>query len=377
MTDYVTMPDGSQDRLIIAYTTTEYTDLKNSVTKLLKKNGTKEALEKLLAKEHKLPAFVHDYMRARFHVSRDDYVAALPFIESALNRLESHDLAPTPFPHFVPQQHDIQRDIYGMAGEVFANCGKEKEAKRAYEDYQLVICRIHSDESYEDSLLSFRKYNDYSLQDLINDTLTVSSPKRMNDPYDTLLLKWGEVVKINKSKKLHTSFLCESFNAYRIRSFFRLKDENGRQTISNVLMWSHYADEHKGFCIQYKFSKEFFVTEERRTIRFKDIKYHKADEPLNLNTNTLNTDVALCLKLDDWSYENESRIITYLPDEAGDFVSLPLGVAVQIKAIFFGYLCPDETIRAVKNALRDKPKIKFYRMVSDYSNIFSLRALAL
>ena len=257
MTDYVTMPDGSKAKIVVAYSMTEYTDLYNAVIGLLKKDGSLEALENLLANEQKLPAFVHDYMRAKFHVSHDDYAAALPFIEKSLERLESQDISPA---IIVPQDHLIMRDVYGMAGEVFANCGKVKEAKRAYEDYQLVICRIHSDDSYEDSLLTFRNYSVFTLQDLINGTLTVCRPTKLNDPYDTLLLKWGEIVRQNKSKKPHASFLCDSFNAYRIRSFCKLKDKNGRSAVTNVLMWSHYADEHRGFCIEYNLSFADFCT---------------------------------------------------------------------------------------------------------------------
>lgn len=350
---------------------TEYTDLYNAVVELLKNDGTIGELKKLLAREHKLPAFVHDYMRAKFYVFHDDYATALQFIEKALKRLESQDISPA---SIVPQDHLIMRDVYGMAGEVYANCGKAKEAKKAYEDYQLVICRIRSDDSYENCLLSFRNYSVFTLQDLINGTLTVCRPIKLNDPYDTLLLKWGEIARQNKSKKPHTSILCDSFNAYRIRSFCKLKDKNGRLAVNNVLMWSHYADEHRGFCIEYKFDKNFFVTEDRRTFRFKDIQYHNHEEPLNLDTSSINTNDALCAKLEDWAYENEARLITYMPDEKGDFVPLSLGSSVQIKAVYFGYLCPDIRVQTIKKILSGNPDIQYYKMNSTPEDIYHLTA---
>lgn len=371
MNNYVTMPDGSRARLVEGYSMNEYTNLFNAVVDLLNKDESIDALETLLSQEHKLPAFVHDCMRAKYHASHDDYVSALPFIESALKSLELMDISPA---IFVPQEHSIMRDMYGMAGEIYANCGKSNEAKRAYEDYQLVLCRIRSDESYEEHILSFRNYSVFTLQDLINETLTVCSPTEMNDPYDTLLLKWGEVVRHNKAAKRHTSFLCDSFNSYRIRSFCKLEGKNGELTISNVLMWSHYADEHKGFCVEYQFSKEFFVTEDRRTIRFKDIQYHKKDQPFNLNTNTINTDAALCAKQDDWAYENEARLITYMPDEKGKFVSIPLGTAGKISAIYFGYLCPEIRIQTVRRVLSNHPEIRYFKMSSNPEDIYHLVA---
>lgn len=373
MTDYVTTPDGRKLVVSRGYTGKEYKELFNLVGASLKNGGSLDDIEAILSNDIRLPDFVKDFMRAKYHVFHNDYLKALPLIDEVVRRMEADDTAPE---QFVPEAHQIIRDVYGLAGEIYANCGQKEKALHAYQDYQLVICQLSPSKSYE-GLLSFRNYNVHTLEDLLNRTLTVCSPTVMNDPYDTLLLKWGEAVRLNKASKPHVPLLCESFNSYRIRSFCKLKDEEGRSTIKSVLMWSHYADGHKGFCIEYNFSKDFLVTEERRVIRFKDIMYWDKDNTLDLNINSITTDTALCLKLYDWKYENEIRLITYMPDEEGNFVSLPLATSARIKSIFFGYKCPDEHIKTITKALSSFPDIKYYRMVSRSESIFHLDAVPL
>ena len=371
MKDSIIMPDGTQRVIGKAYTFHEYTDLFNKVGQALSNGESINAIDNILSGDYGVPDFVKVFMRAKFHVYHLDYQTALPLIENVLCRVEAKDISPV---SFVPQEHDILRDIYGLAGEVFANCDKHAEALIAYQDYQLVLSRIKSDDSYSNNLLSFRKFNVFALQDLINDTITVCSPSVMNDPYDTLLLKWGEYVKMNKSGKKHTRDLCKSFESYRIRSFCKIYDEKNQPTVSNILMWSHYADEHRGICIEYQFDKAFLATEERKTIRMKDIIYRRKEEGFNLETNSINTNEALCYKLNDWEYENEVRLITYIPDESGPFVSIPMNSLVRINSIYFGYRCPDVTIKTVKSILSKYPDVRYYRMQSDYSSIYSLDA---
>ena len=63
--------------------------------------------------------------------------------------------------------------------------------------------------------------------------------------------------KLCKEQK-HIKPYSKSFDYFRIRSFCINEDK----TIGNVVMWSHYAGEHTGFCIKYKLSKHFMCQEE-------------------------------------------------------------------------------------------------------------------
>jgi len=197
----------------------------------------------------------------------------------------------------------------------------------------------------------------------------------MNDPYDTLLFKWGENREKNKPDRKHIPILRESFNSYRIRSFCRTEDKDGNSTIANVLMWSHYADSHKGFCVKYHFSDSFLKTEKRCTTRFKDIIYKDREEPFSIEKDKLTTDVLLLSKHDAWSYENEVRLIACLPDENEEHIGIQLDDESFIESIYFGYRCDEKTITQVKSALKGTPRIQFFKMISDDNDIYSLKEL--
>ena len=75
----------------------------------------------------------------------------------------------------------------------------------------------------------------------------------------------------------------------------------------HVLMWSHYADCHRGICLEFKVCEEKgFFTEAH------DVKYQPTRPVFNMITgdhHEIGRD-ALLTKADFWSYENEVRIVS-------------------------------------------------------------------
>ncbi len=76
------------------------------------------------------------------------------------------------------------------------------------------------------------------------------------------------------------------------------------QTYKNILMWSHYADKHKGLCIGFnprKSMETFPILHVKYEQDFKPIDYFsdKADALLNV----------MITKSVDWKYEEEMRIL--------------------------------------------------------------------
>lgn len=73
----------------------------------------------------------------------------------------------------------------------------------------------------------------------------------------------------------------------------------------NILMWSHYADYHKGLVIEFDLEKDldFFVTPI-------DIKYVESYEPTNYFVDQQEAiNKIISTKSSHWSYENEVRIL--------------------------------------------------------------------
>ena len=82
----------------------------------------------------------------------------------------------------------------------------------------------------------------------------------------------------------------------------------------NRLMWSHYADGHKGFCVEYDFSQSkellpfpVYYTNERPLVPWKAA---IDNTPENMAAATVDLILTLLTKDSAWSYENEWRILT-------------------------------------------------------------------
>lgn len=264
----------------------------------------------------------------------------------------------------------IERQIYQIAGEVYAIKENYDKSLEFYQKYHYVQSFLKSEfEENEIKLFSFRKLNKYSLADLINKTITVCHPSLMNDPFDSLFALWSKPDNLNLScsEKTHIQPYSKSFDYFRIRSFSSCSPKN-------VLMWSHYGDEHRGFCVQYRLSKHFIKEEENdlnKHMYLKKIEYTK--NKISVEVNTLNSTLGFATKYRDWKYEKEVRLISYNPQVEGKFHSISLDSDSGIGAIYFGYRCDENDIKTIMNICSERYKgIKFYKMELNPTNIYKL-----
>ena len=140
-------------------------------------------------------------------------------------------------------------------------------------------------------------------------------------------------------------------------------------------MWSHYADEHKGFCIKYKLSRHFIKQEETdicEHMYLEKVDYKKVAE--DLNNKSITSKVALATKKSEWKYENEIRLIVYNGNKTDEHYGIPLDKESNIEAIYFGYRCPSSTINCITNIFKQKNTRlpHFYKATIDKSNVYNL-----
>lgn len=349
---------------------TELKQIEKSYDEIKMSEGSYNDLKNKISQYEKyFPISTKYYYALFYHECAKEAEKADQIITNALSELEKSKL--TPIEIFLG--NSLLIDVYGLAGEIYAHNNKPELSLRQYQNYQLYLSRIKSTDIHDD-LLTFRNYNEYTLSDLINNEVTLCSPRVMNDPYDTLLLKWGEhFANDTNHPRKHIGPLLQSMESYRIRSFCKLRNKENDNMIGNILMWSHYAGQHKGFCIQYHFSDQFTnATTEKRTTRLKEIIYRNNKDALDITRSTIDTNIGLCTKHIDWQYENEVRLISYELGSSDLFCPVPLDDASYIKCIYFGYKCDDKNIRTIKKILANKPEIEYYKMKSDYKDIFRL-----
>lgn len=217
-------------------------------------------------------------------------------------------------------------------------------------------------------LYKYQDINDYSLKNLYNDTLYFRNASDFNDPYDSALtmsdIKFLEEDKVKEfatrfslSTQLPKDEVQRYFTELPINEAFRrlvektplyltpeqreillkkllnaIKEEDEKfvtgvsdlyqrriyatcfsEIPNSMLMWSHYANNHKGMVLEYDFnelySKEYldllinlhpiFYTNKLLNLA----EYDKVKEKIFIST------LAAISKSDEWEYENEWRII--------------------------------------------------------------------
>jgi len=225
-------------------------------------------------------------------------------------------------------------------------------------------------------LYKYRAFNKYSLSMLINREMWVPKPELFNDPFDCSLkpatpkttedgvhqlfqiidelyesqkaeeMK-AEILEEKKASpvnEVQDNALLEHMKEAKDSGVFSLSEKN-----NNILMWSHYANDHKGFCIEFErkdvdenFLSHFMCRPVEYAIRYPD---------LNRVIDLL--DVNLFTKAKGWAYEAEWRLVTKLGNRV-----LPL--PAPITGIIFGMKASEESIKTIKNSLLSQ-NINFYQ----------------
>lgn len=131
----------------------------------------------------------------------------------------------------------------------------------------------------------------------------------------------------------------------------------------NILMYSHYADNHQGICLE-------FTLERDNIFKPEDVRYVKDFPSLELGLDDGNNyELAVALvstKSIDWAYEKEYRS---LRAGGAGLVEIPDN---YLSGIIFGCAAKDETVQAVMDVVKESAKpIRSYRAVKSNSS-FSL-----
>ena len=274
---------------------------------------------------------------------------------------------------------EVLGNIYSLAGEIYSILELDNVALEYYKKALYYKTLLKTDIEKEDYvyLYSFRRFYDYSKDDLTNNKITVCPSKNMNDPFDSIINLWGSEEQLKETCKEHKHIknLSKSFDYFRIRSFCNGETE---EALGNLLMWSHYADEHSGYCVKYKLSKHFIKQDENDSFEhmfLKPIIYRKDEEKVDISElTTINTDLAFATKHESWKYEKEVRLIVYNPNKEESFYGIPLDKDSCIEAIYFGCKCKPGTINTIKN-LFSKADIppKFFQVYSESKDVYQLK----
>lgn len=266
---------------------------------------------------------------------------------------------------------DLKHDVLLELAYVFTEKKDLERAKVYYRKYVYRMIQLENNEYVgNDIYYSFRGISSYTLKDLINNTITLSSPYTFNDPIDSLIYEAFHLkLKDKESMSDHDRLFKEALEQIRIRCFATPKD--GKEPYFKTLMWAHYADSHKGICIKYRFSRSFPKEKDKCVGRFGIVKY--PEKAVNVQKDKYEFKECFLTKQKEWEYENEARLIYVDTDNTSNFLSLELEPNVcSIEAVYFGRKCSETDIFTIMNILKGKD-VTFWKMDFNPENIFEMK----
>jgi len=226
-------------------------------------------------------------------------------------------------------------------------------------------------------LYKYRSVNEYSLAALKNYEVWIATPESFNDPFDCQL----EPGKLKNSHELQDQIFQIIDEAYSPEEAEKQKreisEENKDKPIQyfeddilnkhleeasemgilslsekrdHILMWSHYADHHKGFCIEFhREDSEYNVL---KHFMCRPVEYRE-DYP-NLHQVLDHLDINLYTKAKDWEYEAEWRLVL---KDGGKLFPCP----GPITGIIFGLRMSESDRKKVISSLPHLEGIIFYQ----------------
>jgi hypothetical protein len=215
-----------------------------------------------------------------------------------------------------------------------------------------------------------------------NELIRASQPSVFNDPFECqpeLSKDFYEIVK-NNSQNPESSVDNEQFGREVMGEGRKILDReigiiSFSRTKKNILMWSHYANGHRGFCIGF----------DRELGRYeKDGKIYNLIKPVRYSSNRIKLPVSgnqhvdqnlIFVKASCWSYEKEERLVLRLSDnndskeiENSNYVAYLYKIDYNfIRGVIIGCEASDETRFKIKHFC-SKRNIKCYQAKIDLEN---------
>lgn len=229
-----------------------------------------------------------------------------------------------------------------------------------------LLDQLENDTLENNLIYKYHKINQFAYDLLINSEIYFENPYKYNDPFDCNLTidannspeqikHYFKIANWNKSadkdpeiqRLIATNFTDQSaykrkINAISKQVISKLGLSCFGSTNNNLLMWAHYTQDHKGFCLEfdYSFDSDFFRP-------LKKVIYDETYPIYNYYEGKNNAVAQLMLhKSNHWEYENEIRLIK---KGQGLHQFNPL----SLRKVFFGVRMTEKQISTIKNLIQN------------------------
>lgn len=241
-------------------------------------------------------------------------------------------------------------------------------------------------------LVRFRRIDKHFLQSLVNSELYFACSDQLNDPFDCRVdfraSLDNAIIRATGKNKDYLKQLREIMNEEVYSDKIKVFVESigicsFSLEISNTLMWAHYADNHRGVCLNYEFPKAFFDETVNNILGIVGVDYGAdplsdwflkvPDENMPSIKDFILTLIkkAFTVKAKLWRYEQEVRIVR----KSAGIQAIDKRF---LKQICFGLATPDADVTLVKNILRQCGyDIELFWMARSKSSDFGLEPIEL
>ncbi len=180
----------------------------------------------------------------------------------------------------------------------------------------------------------------WALDDIAKQRIKISEIDQTNDPFELWCVSQPNR-KLRDALRAYKKEMGEKFGLICFSADW-----------VNPLLWSHYADKHRGICLGFEIDE--------RVLR--KIKYVKERPALRLPLTTGTTDELLWTKYWDWKYEEEWRSWLQLDErEEGHYFYYfnDSQEFMRLREVIVGPLCDttEEHVKAALNGCTDHIKI--------------------
>ena len=226
-----------------------------------------------------------------------------------------------------------------------------------------------------DTIESFRfqKLQKHVLSSLVDSTLFFAAPPTLNDPHDCQINIAAAITRaLQNTSGKRQALLREILRLDIIAQIQHDMPNMGVCCFSlkpnNSLMWSHYADSHKGVCLYYEIPTDFLAP--NQILGWAPVIYrnnpltrwlvNEIDEDLEAAVASLEImKRVLTMKSKAWSYEKEGRLLR----RSSGLLEIPRQF---LKQVIFGLNTPDADKRLlIKIVSTCYENVQFFKMIPD------------
>lgn len=241
-----------------------------------------------------------------------------------------------------------------------------------------------------ETLYKYGKLDRYSEALFTSPTIWLSPPSQLNDPFECRpCFKFAgsrdQIVEglARGLRQLHPDWTVENTTSYAEEIFLegRHRDPNTWEGLrkdlqnalshkigvyclsrnnDNILMWTHYAENHTGYCLEFEATDNTAVFGASQEVLYRDeypvVDYYNTPKDEQV-------DLMLLTKYSGWSYEEEWRIIDF-----------ELGPGIReyppqlLRGVIFGLRMPESARAMIRSLLKKRGyAVKFSEVVQDES----------